>query len=194
MKQRIVALVMIIPIVLMICVFSAANVVTLAMPIPVSGIELEMKQEETLSLSAGVDTLEIKARAIPLNASNQKLNYSYAEISGKRPAEIEIDAEGVIRAKRVGSLKITVSTAEGGFSKSFLLHVTSEKATEIEITVPESMVSGEKKDLYKPSVPRRSGEHQCDMGIFEQEHSQNQRTDRRGRGCFRGARDCDGNR
>ncbi len=156
MKQRIVALVMIIPIVLMICVFSAANVVTLAMPIPVSGIELDMNQEETLSLSAGVDTLQINARAIPLNASNQKLNYSYAEISGKRPAEIEIDAEGVIRAKRVGSLKITVSTAEGGFSKSFLLHVTSEKATEIEITVPESMVSGEKKTFTSQVYPEEA--------------------------------------
>ena len=159
MKQRIVALVMIIPIVLMICVFSAANVVTLAMPIPVSGIELEMNPEETLSLSAGVDTLEIRAHAMPLNASNQKLNYSSAEIPGKRPAEIEIDtAEGVIRAKRVGSLKITVSTAEGGFSASFILDVTSEKATELEITVPETMASGEKKTFTSRVYPEEAAD------------------------------------
>ena len=76
MKYKIISLMMIIPFILMLCVFSAANVVSINVPIPVSGVKLFNDLEERINLASSNTTLKINAMVEPTNASNKKLIYT----------------------------------------------------------------------------------------------------------------------
>lgn len=144
MKYKIISLMMIIPFILMLCVFSAANVVSISVPIPVSGVRLFNDIEERINLASSTTTLKINAMVEPTNASNKKLIYTYSAVEGKKQAVVEISEDGVITPIEVGTVKITVSSGDGAYSSSFILEVTSSLVTNFEIKeVTDRIVVGD---------------------------------------------------
>ena len=137
MKYRIISLIMIIPVVLMLCVFSAVGIVTLSVPIPVVGINLSNNIEEYLDIANSSDSLQIKASVEPRNASNGKILYTTEPIEGKKEARVSIDLNGKITPLDVGSVKVICTTVDGAYVKSFVLEVGSTKATDFTVALPD---------------------------------------------------------
>lgn len=134
MKNKVVALILIIPIVLMLCVFSAANIATLKVPIAVSGVDIFHDMQETINLAEG-NQFQIHAQVMPRNASNDGLIYSYEAVQGFALPNITIDSNGLVSASGYGVAKITVITKDGAYKKSFLIEVTSTLASGLDISI-----------------------------------------------------------
>ncbi len=136
MKYKIISLIMIIPVVLMLCVFSAVNIVSLSVPIPVVGINLNNSLEEYLDIANTNDTVVIKANVEPTNATNKEIIYTTEPVEGKKEAKVIISADGVITPLEVGTLKVICTTVDGAYIKSFILEVGSTKATDLIVKLP----------------------------------------------------------
>ena len=157
MKNKVIALILIIPIVLMFCVFSAANIATLNVPIAVSSISLFHDWQETINLAES-NQFQINAQVMPRNASNKGLIYSYEAVGGKPTPEIVISEDGIVTANGYGTAKITVTTKDGSYKKSFLLQVTSTKATHIaiELNTSTDIVVGAAFKMLATALPNEA--------------------------------------
>lgn len=133
MKNKVVSLIMVIPLVLMFCVFSASNIATLSVPIAVSSVSVFHEEQEVVNLAES-DEFQINAQVYPKNASNKGLIYTYENLNKSLIQEelfLEINETGLVKAKGCGTAKITVETKDGAYKKSFILEVVSTKATDI---------------------------------------------------------------
>lgn len=132
MKYKVITFLLLIPLILMICVFSAAKVVSLQVPIAVTGISITNSNLEVIDL-ADFKLFKINANISPTNASNKEIYYSTERVEGEKFASIRISEDGTVTPLTVGYVKIKVTTADGAYSDSFILNITSKTVTEIEI-------------------------------------------------------------
>lgn len=155
MKYKIITFLMIVPLVLMICIFSVAKVVSLNVPIAVTGIQIVNQQLEVLDIN-DYGIFKVKTTVMPTNASNKKLIYSTASIDGERLAKVRISDDGTLTPLSVGYVKITVTSVDGAYSDSFILNITSKIATEVEIEkLPsEKLQVGDKLQLKANIYPK----------------------------------------
>jgi len=130
MRYKVITLIMLIPIVLMLCLFSAAGFTSINVPISVSGVTLFHENLEVVNLAES-DKFQINAQVYPKNSSNKGLSYTCSPISQKPFPTITISENGLIQASGYGTAKVTVSTKDGNYKKSFILEVTSTVATEL---------------------------------------------------------------
>ena len=154
MKYKVITLIMLIPLVLMVCVFSAANFTSLQVPIPVSSISIYHDKLEIVNLAED-STFQINAQAMPINASNKGLIYTYESVNSKPMPTLEIDENGLVKASGYGTAKVTVTTKDGAYKKSFLLEVTSTVATELiaNLSVTEEIFVGDSFEILTSVLP-----------------------------------------
>ncbi len=154
MKYKVISLILIIPIVLMFCVFSASNIAALKVPINVNGVTVFNDSQEMLNLVEG-NSLQINAQVYPKNASNKGLIYSYEAVKNKPLAELEISDSGLITAKKCGAAKIIITTKESAYKKSFILEVTSTKATDmfLSLSTQEDLFVGDTFTVFANIFP-----------------------------------------
>ena len=130
MKYRVLTLIMLIPLVLMVCVFSAANFSSLQVPISVSSVALLHEKLEVINLAES-NTFQINAQVMPINASNKGLIYTYESVSARPMPTLSISENGFVTASGFGTAKIVVTSKNGAYKKSFILEVTSTVATDL---------------------------------------------------------------
>ena len=156
MKYKIVSLIMIIPVVLMLCVFSATNIVSLTVPIPVIGINLNNSNQEYLDIANINDKVSVKANVEPTNATNKSIIYTTEPVEGKKEARVVISPDGDITALDVGTVKVICTTVDGAYIKSFILEVGSTKATDLVVSLPngeDSVLVGDSFTLLSQIYP-----------------------------------------
>ena len=105
MKSKVLTLILLIPLVLMVCVFSAANFTALQIPISVNSVAIYHENLEVINLAEN-NVFQINAQAMPINASNKGLIYSYESVNGKQLPNLEIDENGMVKASGVGSMML----------------------------------------------------------------------------------------
>ena len=133
MKKKIIALIMIIPIVFLIALFSVGKAAGVYADIPVTGIQITTQNEDGfIDVDvADYDPIAFLAQVQPVNARNQK--YSF-EISGggggEAPDGFEI-IDGKLYIDNVGKVKITAISAEKGFKDSVIVSAYSTKVLRI---------------------------------------------------------------
>ncbi len=141
MKKKVIALIMIIPLIFLITLFSVGGVASILADIPVSGIKITTQTDEGFiyldmaRYNADADNfIYMKAQVEPSNAKNQ--NYSFKIESaeeGVEPADIEIDSEsGLLTLNGTGKAKVTAVSADNGFTDSVIVNVRSSKVVSLE--------------------------------------------------------------
>ena len=157
MKNKVIILIMLIPLVLMVCVFSAANFTSLQVPIAVSGVSLYHENLEVINLVEG-NKMQINAQVYPINASNKGLKYTYESVAGKPTPNIEINEKGLMTVSGYGSANVIVSSKDGAYKKSFMLVVTSTKATELvaSLSTTEDIVVGDEFSILTTVLPNEA--------------------------------------
>ena len=160
MKNRVISLILVIPLVLLFCVFSASNIVSLSVPIAVSSVSIFHNEQEVVNLAQG-DEFQINAQVYPKNATNKGLIYSYEVINkGVMPDAqfLEINESGLVKAKGCGTAKISVTTKDGAYKKSFILEVVSTKAIDLIVNLDktENVFIGDEFSVLATVVPQEA--------------------------------------
>lgn len=141
MKKKIIALIMIIPIVFLIALFSVGKAAGVYADIPVTGIQITTQNEDGfIDVDvADYDPIAFLAQVQPVNARNQKYSLEISGVGGdEAPDGFEI-IKGKLYIDNVGKVKITAISAEKGFKDSVVVTAYSTKVLRI-----YPVVNGEK--------------------------------------------------
>lgn len=133
MKKKIIALIMIIPIVFLIALFSVGKAAGVYADIPVTGIQITTQNEDGfIDVDvADYDPIEFLAQVQPVNARNQKYSLEISGVGGdEAPDGFEI-IDGKLHIDNVGKVKITAISAEKGFKDSVIVSAYSTKVLRI---------------------------------------------------------------
>lgn len=116
MRKNVVALILLLPMIFVLAVFSSVRTVSLGVPISANGIEILERPENDvyrIDLAAYENDYSIKARVTPESASNR--DYVYRVDGGDA---VTVDAEGKIHAHKTGEARISVVSKDGGYEDS----------------------------------------------------------------------------
>lgn len=133
MKKKIIALIMIIPIVFLIALFSVGKAAGVYADIPVTGIQITTQNEDGfIDVDvADYDPIAFLAQVQPVNARNQKYSFEISGVGGdEAPEGFEI-IDGKLHIDNVGKVKITAISAEKGFKDSVIVSAYSTKVLNI---------------------------------------------------------------
>lgn len=133
MKKKIIALIMIIPIVFLIALFSVGKAAGVYADIPVTGIQITTQNEDGfIDVDvAKYDPIAFLAQVQPVNARNQKYSFEISGVGGdEAPDGFEI-IDGKLHIDNVGKVKITAISAEKGFKDSVIVSAYSTKVLNI---------------------------------------------------------------
>lgn len=133
MKKKIIALIMIIPIVFLIALFSVGKAAGVYADIPVTGIQITTQNEDGfIDVDvADYDPIAFLAQVQPVNARNQKYSFEISGVGGdEAPDGFEI-IDGKLHIDSVGKVKITAISAEKGFKDSVIVSAYSTKVLKI---------------------------------------------------------------
>lgn len=134
MKKKIIALIMIIPIVFLIALFSVGKAAGVYADIPVTGIQITTQNEGGfIDVDvAKYEPIAFLAQVQPVNARNQKYSLEISGVGGdEAPDGFEI-IDGKLRIDNaVGKVKITAISAEKGFKDSVIVSAYSTKVLRI---------------------------------------------------------------
>lgn len=132
MKKKIIALIMIIPIVFLIALFSVGKAAGVYADIPVTGIQITTQNEDAfIDVDvADYDPIAFLAQVQPVNARNQKYSFEISGVGGEAPDGFEI-IDGKLYIDNVGKVKITAISAEKGFKDSVIVSAYSTKVLRI---------------------------------------------------------------
>ena len=134
MKKKIIALIMIIPIVFLIALFSVGKAAGVYADIPVTGIQITTQNEDGfIDVDvAKYDPIAFLAQVQPVNARNQKYSLEISGVGGdEAPDGFEIRDGKLIINDVVGKAKITAISAEKGFKDSVIVSAYSTKVLKI---------------------------------------------------------------
>lgn len=133
MKKKIIALIMIIPIVFLIALFSVGKAAGVYADIPVTGIQITTQNEGGfIDVDvAKYEPIAFLAQVQPVNARNQKYSFEISGVGGdEAPEGFEI-INGKLYIDNVGKVKITAISAEKGFKDSVIVSAYSTKVLKI---------------------------------------------------------------
>lgn len=152
MRKNIIALMLILPILFVLVVYSAVTAASLDVLISVNGIEImERYPGDTVSIDlADYDgSYEITPEVQPANASNKQFGYRYELISGSASEEdvaagkvVEVipSDDGISRivAHAVGTVRIVAVTQDGGYEDSITAIVGASKPYALDFSMYKS--------------------------------------------------------
>lgn len=141
MKKKIIALIMIIPIVFLIALFSVGKVAGVYADIPVTGIQITTQNEDGfIDVDvAKYEPIAFLAQVQPVNARNQKYSLEISGVGGDEAPDGFKITKGKLYIDNVGKVKITAISAEKGFKDSVVVTAYSTKVLKI-----YPVVNGEK--------------------------------------------------
>lgn len=135
MTKKILLLVLFLPMIIMISLFTTTDAVSLAISIPVTGIEIVEDNIVYLDLDQE-ETYKIDYTVYPTNASNAEVALSTERVGDNRLANVEFK-DGYLIPKSIGMAKVYLSTIDGGFKDSFIIQVDSNMLQEIECEISD---------------------------------------------------------
>lgn len=134
MKKMIIALILVVPLLFLLTVFSIAEVGSLNIQIPVNGIEIKNDLDSKtlyIDLSAYNDDYKLEVAVYPTNAANKKYSFAVEEVEGSDFADVVVSDDGVLSVNSTGSAKIVAKSFDGGYTDSMTVIVGSSHALDI---------------------------------------------------------------
>lgn len=137
MKKKVILLIIILPLIFMLTLFTIGAAVSVIIAVPVSGIEITTASAEgvlTIDIS-DYDPLNLPVLSVavqPLNAKNRDWSYS---AEGDSVRLIQAKEGYLINPEKVGTTKLTVRSKDGGYTDSLTVEVVSGKLWDVEPTL-----------------------------------------------------------
>ncbi len=160
MAKKLILLILILPIILMLVLFAVTKTVSNLIDVPVSNFEIIGEDRHIYIDMDKAETYALEYVVYPTNAQNQSVTFSCEEIEGARLATFDFTPASntfIVTPKSAGAAKVSLTTVDGGFKDSVIIHVDSTKLQSIECSIPESTLTvGEKTNIttsYFPENP-----------------------------------------
>lgn len=130
-KNKIIALMLVIPMLLMFSMSTAASAVEVLVDVPVSKVVLTANGEKELEMDVEKgESITLEAKIEPTTATHAKVSYQVQEVEGAKKAEVIITDEGKVIPKSIGSIAIVA--VAGAQQDSVVLNFTSDRVAEVE--------------------------------------------------------------
>ncbi len=154
MVVMIILLILCLPLILMLSLFTTTNVVSIVVDVPVTGIEVAIEEIVELDLDKG-ESFEVDYVITPSEASKKDVKVTFSQIEDKKLATFDVEGNKIIPTS-YGSALVTFETVDGGFRDSFEVFVHSKVVEKIESSPGEGeIVIGQYTEIhtdYYPSV------------------------------------------
>lgn len=131
MKNKIIALMAVIPLIILFTIMTLTSTVSIAVDIPVSGVKINTPTDGgvlTIDMGEYQNDSFLQVDVLPYGAVNRGYKIEFSDVEGSERGEIEIESDGRILPKRTGMVKVSVVTHDGGFRDSIIVNVTSSRA------------------------------------------------------------------
>lgn len=136
MNKKLILLILVLPLFLMLSIYTSTNSVGLNVKVPVSNIEVTDEKVVYLNLD-NEEKHYVNYSVYPITASNKQVVFSAEQFGSERFAELEYK-DGYIIPKSVGSAKVYLTTVDGGYKDSFIVTVESVGLQSIECSVEQT--------------------------------------------------------
>ncbi len=130
MNKRLILLILALPLLLMLCLFTTANRVSITIQVPVTGIDVVLEGGNSI-VYLNLDDQNNGAYHLdyvvyPIKATNKTVSVTFLPIEGEPFAQLSYDdSEQIITPLSVGKAQVVLQTQDGGFKKGFEIHVNS---------------------------------------------------------------------
>ena len=152
MNKKLILLILCLPLVFMLCLFSISKTVSINFSIPVLKIEIHGDSVIYLDMDKN-EEYPIDYTVYPTNAKNKKVSFSTEKVGDSPLADLEY-VEGKIKALSCGKAKVYLTTIDGGFRDSFVVNVSSNKLQDIASQISRtSMYIGETAQITTILLP-----------------------------------------
>ncbi len=153
MNKKLIALILVLPMVLMMTLFTAVNTVKLNVKVPVSKIEIMGDEFVSLNLDKN-ERYYVDYVVYPTTAANKKVTFSVEKVGEQPKAELEYK-DGFIYPKSAGSAYACFSTVDGGYKARFQVVVKSTQLKEISCSIEKTtLIVGEKAQIQTEFIPQ----------------------------------------
>lgn len=156
MKNKIIALMAVIPLIIMFTIMTLTDSVAVSVAIPVSGVNINTPTENgvlTIDMAEYENDSYLQVEVLPLNAANRGYTLSFSAVDGTgETGEIAVEEDGLIRPLDTGAVRVTATTNDGGYRASIIVNVVSTKAIGAEISVFNFDVPSETYEVRPSSL------------------------------------------
>lgn len=153
MRKKIIALIMLMPLVFALTLFTVGKVASVRVQIPVTGITILTQAEDNilhLELTEYQNDIAFEAEVLPINAYNRNFSSIISRWDEAQDEEEVIEIiDGKIVARGVGKVKLSAVSVDRGWSDSIIVEVSSKKV--VSLTPYATTASGENLTLQKNS-------------------------------------------
>lgn len=159
MVIMIILLILCLPLILMLSLFTTTNVVSIVVDVPVTGIDVFIEEVIELDLDER-ESYEVEYLVTPIEASKKDVKFIFLPVGNEKLAEFSVDGNKITPTS-YGTAMVTVETLDGGFRDSFQIVVHSKMVESI-ISTPEkeTVLVGEKTKIsteYFPAINNDPG-------------------------------------
>ena len=152
MVVMIILLILCLPLILMLSLFTTTNVVSIVVDVPVTGIEVAVEEIIELDLDKG-DTFEVDYVVTPSEATKKDIKVTFSQIGDSKLATFNVEGNKIIPTS-YGSALVTFETIDGGFRDSFEVIVHSKVVEKIVSSPLESeIVIGQYTEIHTDYYP-----------------------------------------
>lgn len=159
MNKKLILLMLALPLILMISLFTTTSQVSLVITVPVSKVVINDADIVYMDLD---EEYQISYTVYPTNAANQSVYFSYEPYNEDVCAEVDVES-GVIKAKSCGKVKVTVTTVDGGFKDSFVVEITTNKLQGINSTLEKEVIKLGESVSVKTAFTPSSAQYQTQL-------------------------------
>ena len=129
MNKKLILLILLLPLVLMFCLYTTTSSVGIEIKAPVSSIEITGDNIVYLDFDDG-EKYFVNYTVYPITAVNKQVIFTTEKVGEQKLAELDF-VDGYIIPKTTGVAKVSLSTVDGGFKDSFIVQVDSIKVQKI---------------------------------------------------------------
>lgn len=176
MKQKVLALVMIVPLIFMIALFSVGKVASFFVDIPASGISITTQNQDgfiDVDIANYNNDIYLTANVEPANAKNKGYYFEVSGLEDEKQADIKIENDGRLVINSDGKAKITAVSVDKGFKDSIVVSAYSTKVLNVTPQIVDVMHN--KLTLNKTesgyAVDMTTGEYEFSSLIYPDELS-----------------------
>ena len=159
MVIMIILLILCLPLILMFSLFTATEVVSIMVDVPVNSIDVLIEELVELDLDRG-ESIEVDYVIGPTEAGNKDVSFYFSPLGTDKLATFTVDGNKLTPTS-YGSAHVTVETVDGGYRDSFDVVVYSKVVESITSTVESNILTiGESTQIrtsYYPAVVRDDG-------------------------------------
>lgn len=169
MNKKLILLMLALPLILMISLFTTTSTVSLVVSVPVSKVVFN---EEPIVYMDLEETYEFSYTVYPTNAANQNVIFTSEPYGNGAHAIINVQ-DGKIIASSCGKTKLTVTTVDGGFKDSIIVEITTNQLQGITTTVEKDTIKiGESIDVktkFSPASAQYQTQLKYEVEVLEGE-------------------------